>query len=925
MKRYPVFTTIPASSYGAQRNYTVSYTFSDTNAITDFQIFCYPFGEYLDALKENLWDHSFVFSPIKWQNNRRKSQGFVDSSSIVLDFDDSPVSLDMILGHFSGFAGAIYTTKSHQVAKNGIVSDRFRLILATSRAIRSSDEWIRICRYFNLHFLSCPGTSNAAAMFRLSIPGAKWFSLGGSLSVDIDSLLLKCPELPPPLLCPSITLNIPDVEENRRNGIGKFIKDTYFSLTDRRYKGAKKSRENALFTSIYRCLRDKSVNISQIKAVLLGWSVYRDFIAKNSQHTIEGWIEKALPPTILLASKKTIERIIPVNPKMPVKMTKTDALESDYLSMLEKQHRQLGIESENDAFTATYSMFQRAIRSENRRLIVSAPCGTGKSLGSYAWIASKYAPDNRFFVIKDTIKGAYSAFYRLIRLGVSHKDIGFLHSYSIPVCKRRRFAAHHFLKAPIPYLPSGHTNHNKMYDRKNTPCQQCPAAIGRFGFYCPFYQQLFQRDKALQKPIVIITHSRTSRYIEAGLIPSDATLVIDEAIKNYENLSIDGRTWARIMPVFPFNIYQEAEKQIGIEYGSKKIVGFLGDSEVVDILKSAKRLGFNDNDFALISSIAHFFKGKKERFVVRVDSKSLEFTRKTIDFPSIHNRIVILDASASVSPCVFEGFTILKAKEHKKIEYGKMELFVQQGFPSKNHIERIAPEYLIKAREFIGKTPHLIFLASNKGMEKMPKTKRAIDDFRKKVAKNGSSVTILTRGSIVGSNEVRDSDTAVIVMSEFSTIADIVLKTSLIEGKEVNQDRIMKMVCGKWRPRINRRGFEDPGLNDVARRLQLDETYQILMRTRARKHQNEQVKGIIVGCDLSFILALRLILPGVYIDGCGPDIEFYQKLRDFSIEDMTVKLEQECLKWRSDRLQNFGVFTINNATILSIMLQDKTL
>jgi len=70
-----------------------------------------------------------VWSPILWMDGRRKQDNFLSSDFMVLDFDDGETTLAQALEIWSDTNHIIGSTKSHQVEKNGIVCDRFRVIL----------------------------------------------------------------------------------------------------------------------------------------------------------------------------------------------------------------------------------------------------------------------------------------------------------------------------------------------------------------------------------------------------------------------------------------------------------------------------------------------------------------------------------------------------------------------------------------------------------------------------------------------------------------------------------------------------------------------------------------------------------------------------------------------------------------------------
>jgi len=71
---------------------------------------------------------TFVWSPIIFSGNHRKTEYFVSSRLLVLDFDSPGYSLAQCLREWCDTCHFIGTTKNHQRDKDGVTCDRFRLI-----------------------------------------------------------------------------------------------------------------------------------------------------------------------------------------------------------------------------------------------------------------------------------------------------------------------------------------------------------------------------------------------------------------------------------------------------------------------------------------------------------------------------------------------------------------------------------------------------------------------------------------------------------------------------------------------------------------------------------------------------------------------------------------------------------------------------
>lgn len=87
-------------------------------------------GMFTDIITTCCW------SPIVWKNNVAKTDNFLSSSFLALDFD-IPGDEDMVeLNHsLQDHRRIVATTKSHQLPKNNITCDRYRLIIPFTETI----------------------------------------------------------------------------------------------------------------------------------------------------------------------------------------------------------------------------------------------------------------------------------------------------------------------------------------------------------------------------------------------------------------------------------------------------------------------------------------------------------------------------------------------------------------------------------------------------------------------------------------------------------------------------------------------------------------------------------------------------------------------------------------------------------------------
>ena len=106
-------------------------TVSISEHITEnFKSYCIPFAKVVDLVKSK-----FNYSAGTFKNNYRNADNYLNYSDMsILDIDDGK-TIEEARYIFEPFDYIIATTKSHQKEKNGVVCDRFRVLLPTETPI----------------------------------------------------------------------------------------------------------------------------------------------------------------------------------------------------------------------------------------------------------------------------------------------------------------------------------------------------------------------------------------------------------------------------------------------------------------------------------------------------------------------------------------------------------------------------------------------------------------------------------------------------------------------------------------------------------------------------------------------------------------------------------------------------------------------
>lgn len=95
----------------------------------------------MDLLAETITKH--CWSPEIWRDNIRKKANFESAHFLVLDFDEpGDESMDELNRSLCDHKRIFGTTKSHMKSKNGIVCERYRLIIPFEKPITSLSDYL---------------------------------------------------------------------------------------------------------------------------------------------------------------------------------------------------------------------------------------------------------------------------------------------------------------------------------------------------------------------------------------------------------------------------------------------------------------------------------------------------------------------------------------------------------------------------------------------------------------------------------------------------------------------------------------------------------------------------------------------------------------------------------------------------------------
>ena len=116
-------------------------------------------------------------------------------NALMLDFDDG-LTIDEAKSIFAQYEGVIATTKSHQKDKNGIVCDRFRVIIPMQEAVTlTKEEYSEMMSYVMELYPQADKACKNISRFYFSNPDAEIYLLDGTKTFDWKAVYSKAKKL----------------------------------------------------------------------------------------------------------------------------------------------------------------------------------------------------------------------------------------------------------------------------------------------------------------------------------------------------------------------------------------------------------------------------------------------------------------------------------------------------------------------------------------------------------------------------------------------------------------------------------------------------------------------------------------------------------------------------------------------------------
>ena len=520
-------------------------------------------------------------------------------------------------------------------------------------------------------------------------------------------------------------------------------------------------------------------------------------------------------------------------------------------------------------FEDSAKLIDHAFKSFSKA-ILDIQCGGGKSVVASAIIARS---KDKWLIVRDTTQACRQQREMLLAYGVPRDDITVLSGWNAEACKANLDALESFkwgaskrrqmrpaIEKARESIGDGFT---PFYSKASSPCIECRAR-------CDFKGSRTHRQVigALKfKRVVVMTHSRFLEVVHYAEL-KDRRILIDEEPALFEGVTFASTEVAFLLETFKGCLNGKVEAHLqGIladtKTGSIEDFCFYNHAEVKTLQGRASKLDADSKEVAY--RYIRFMSYEADRFAfVEKDlkGKKVSLVRNRLNW-TLPNDVYVLNASSRFGLAEWEGFTVVRSQEQREAD--GVTVYAFQANHTKHRMDKEARDFLKYALDLVktnGRSK--VLLATNKEDTRSKEVDAAVTWFKAECAKVGVEVSEAERGSIIGRNDWRDSDCVILGYGLFTSVSNLVLKQSLVEGVEIDGARIWDTKTIESvevrQPRI-KKGFVDAGLRETDRRLFADEVYQVGLRGRARNWKGDTMDVITIAPSLDYVIPLTQVLP----------------------------------------------------------------
>jgi len=902
-------------------------------------------------------------SGIIWRDGWYRNENFDKCYLLSFDIDNGTPTLNEALSALMIAKGMLWTSKSHQKPKcEHAPCDRYHAFLNLDRPITSLREYKLAVAAFMM--VLCPTVDEAMPNGTFKMRGGPADAivqpLGGNdyNVICVDKLIKFAEDNIPEFVTAKNEIYDNYTENGKRNvlqifsgSIGEHKPDGNLKRVLKKFYAEKCTLEDT-YRNIFKLMLyafSVTLNSQKVKATILDMEELKPFYTRH-RGQLTG-IDEALNKAKNSYLTNSIEKLgvglksslQPLNELVTLKSDELQPIPEFVRAYLNKHIDINGINWDSN-MEATLRLIHGTIHGDNRKAIVAVPPGLAKSTSATAIVAAYAATDRRYLIVKPSVAACRQQLTDLIALGANKNDLSLLVGYD---------DKHEICDKPFRHGKNGPYHQCKDCDKNKDRDEN--------GKYIPLIERCLigqtytNRAEQMMKNIIIMTHQRFSTLWTTNSIPPDVTIIIDEAMQSYDIMSLDkaklNALGKLVQSVCDHKKYLDSnirDNCIRDEFCfTRKDGNFINEDEkekLIEIVKSGD-YGKCDNppddvqdsiDMAKIAKAylsAYYDKNENEQSsryvfdnssdivknednekqnVVKIETYDVIKSRIYCDLP---NRIIILDGSAIFSNTCWDGFTIYQIDIHKQILFDNVTLHAFNGNPTKNSVKAKFPQYADMIESFLDKnlkneTAELCIISNKQKEDALEQTKR-FKNFISFCEDRKMKTINLYRGTVIGSNQARNSRLIAVLASMFNGVSETVLRTALRLNCGIEAEQIWnyQRIDGKNGVNVTRKvvrmnnGFEDESLNETFLRTYADEIIQYILRGRARNYTGETEDVFYFSIGEMINEEIRAYLPGVQFAGDSG----MKKLREMTKEQIEGVSARELAEM-------FGYSSKNDAT-----------
>lgn len=821
---------------------------------------------------------SGAWTPCPMRDGKRDNTHALPCNVLALDFDDPGCSIDAVRGFFCDCDYVVYTTRNHQRDKHGVTCDRFRIVAPIDREIDPACI-PAVIDWFGERLSCDTACKDGARFFFTGGEGSQIYrNHGGAVSADwLLSLVPATPSSGPtvkPVRAPRKAIVLSDKKAHSKHV--SFLREAWPNCAD-------DHTHQRIFSLCLLWIQRFGLDLAALKAALPKVQEIADFYSRKpgQWQSIDDTLERALA-CVSNADRNALKH-------------RTDVVAVDLGSVAEDIEREAiftALQAEtltgspSTVFLDSATLFAHTVANYSKA-VIDVQCGRGKSVvASFA-----VATSGRWLIVKDTVQACRVERDRLLQYGALPADIQVISGWTAEGCsaalaelagrkwgRSKRAMLFPRIKAARALIPMGWT---PFYSKVSSPCETCWAT-------CDFRQSRTHRKVAMalqNKRVVIMTHARFLELAHWGAKALEGRrIIIDEEPSLFESVAFGSKEIETLLAVFKGVLSGKVEQHLkGLR--EAPTAGTIEDHCCYDRAEiktlQGRASGQDQSTKDLCYRYIRFYSYEAQRFAfVERDlyGKKVSAVRNRLNF-DLPNDVYVLNASSCFGLARWEGFTAVRDASPATAEGVCVNAY--EANSTKHRMAKEAEAYLSYALEVVRRNNRKrVLLAVNKAETQTEEMRHALAQFRTQLQGLGVTVSEGERGSIIGRNDWRDCDAVVLAYGLFTSLSNVALKASLVEGCAIAEDRIWesKTVNGEVvrQPRISGRGVVDQGLRDVDRRLFADEVYQTGLRGVARNWRGEGMDVIVAAPAMDYLLPLRQVLPGCSIKFEGVDLESFR-------------------------------------------------